>query len=201
MIRFFDILFSFIGLIVLSPIFIIIGLLIIVESKGGMFYQQKRVGKNGIEFTLVKFRSMAKGTDKKGLLTIGTNDSRITKTGKFIRKYKIDELPQLINVLIGTMSLVGPRPEVKKYTDLYTDEQRKIMSVKPGITDYASLEYINENEILGQSANPEKVYIEEVMPAKIALNMKYINNISLIHYLKIIVLTILAILGYKMPSA
>lgn len=195
MIRIFDVLFSLIGLLLLSPVFVVIGVLILLESKGGMFYLQKRVGKHGKEFILVKFRSMTKGTDKKGLLTIGMNDSRITNTGKFIRKYKIDELPQLFNVFIGNMSLVGPRPEVKKYTDLYTEEQRFVLSVKPGITDFASLEYIDENELLGKAQNPEAVYIEDIMPAKIALNMKYIRNRSVTNYFKLIFLTIFSILG------
>ncbi len=195
MIRFFDIVFSFFGLLILSPIFLIIGLLIIIESKGGMFYLQKRVGLNGKEFTLFKFRSMAQGTDKKGLLTIGTNDARITKSGKFIRKFKIDELPQLLNVFIGDMSLVGPRPEVKKYTDLYTNEQRIVLSVKPGITDYASINYIDENEILAKSVNPEKKYIEEIMPAKIKLNMHYIKNPTVGNYFFIIYKTVLSIIA------
>ena len=129
-------------------------------------------------------------SDKKGLLTVGTRDNRITKAGYFLRKYKLDELPQLINVLGGSMSLVGPRPEVRKYVDLYTEEQAKVLDVKPGITDYASIEYINENEILAQSTDPEKTYIEDVMPAKLELNQIYIQNPGLTHDLKILFLTI-----------
>lgn len=190
-----DIFFSLIGLILLFPLFLIIGLIIILDSKGGVFYKQTRVGKDGKDFKLFKFRSMAVGSDQKGLLTVGGNDSRITKPGYFIRKYKIDELPQLINVFIGDMSLVGPRPEVRKYVDLYNQEQQKVLSVKPGITDYASIAYINENEVLGKSSNPEKNYIEEVMPSKLKLNLKYIEEKSVITDIKIIFKTIAKIIS------
>lgn len=189
MTRLFDILFAGIGLIVLSPLLAVLYLLVCIESPGGGFYRQKRVGKNGKDFWLYKFRSMRKGADKKGLITVGEHDSRITHTGYFIRKYKLDELPQLFNVLRGDMSLVGPRPEVRKYVDMYTSEQRKVLSVRPGITDYASIEYADENVILGQSANPDKTYIEQIMPDKIRLNMKYIANHSIGEYFKIIFLT------------
>lgn len=189
MTRLFDILFAGIGLIVLSPLLAVLYLLVCIESPGGGFYRQKRVGKNGKDFWLYKFRSMRKGADKKGLITVGGHDSRITHTGYFIRKYKLDELPQLINVLRGDMSLVGPRPEVRKYVDMYTSEQRKVLSIRPGITDYASIEYADENVILGQSANPDKTYIEQIMPDKIRLNMKYIANHSIGEYFKIIFLT------------
>lgn len=189
MTRLFDILFAGIGLIVLSPLLAVLYLLVCIESPGGGFYRQKRVGKNGKDFWLYKFRSMRKGADKKGLITVGGYDSRITHTGYFIRKYKLDELPQLFNVLRGDMSLVGPRPEVRKYVDMYTSEQRKVLSVRPGITDYASIEYADENVILGQSANPDKTYIEQIMPDKIRLNMKYIANHSIGEYFKIIFLT------------
>jgi lipopolysaccharide/colanic/teichoic acid biosynthesis glycosyltransferase len=189
MIRFFDIVFSFFGVLILSPIFLVIYFLIIIESKGGGFYMQSRVGINGNDFKLYKFRSMTKGSDKKGLITIGGGDSRITRIGFFIRKYKIDELAQLFNVFMGDMSLVGPRPEVRKYVDLYTPEQLEVLTVKPGITDYASIEYANENEILGSVSDPERVYIQEIMPTKIQLNMKYIQNRSLNEYFKIIFLT------------
>lgn len=191
MIRFFDIFFSAFGLIILSPFFIIISLWIVLDSKGGIFYKQIRVGKNNIDFRLYKFRSMAVDSDKKGLITVGARDSRITRSGYFLRKYKIDELPQLINVLKGDMSLVGPRPEVRKYVDMYTDEQKKVLSVRPGITDYASIEYMDENIILAQAPEPHKAYIEQVMPDKINYNMKYINNRSIKEYFKIIVLTII----------
>lgn len=195
MIRLFDILFSTIGLLVLSPLFLIIYILIIIESKGGGFYSQTRVGKNGIPFAIYKFRSMRTDADKHGLITVGGRDPRITRIGYYIRKYKIDELPQLWNVLVGDMSLVGPRPEVQKYVDLYTEEQRKVLSVRPGITDYASIEYVDENILLAKSDDPDKTYIEVVMPAKIVLNMKYINNKSLKEYFKIIFLTLAKIVG------
>ena len=188
--RLFDIFFSLFGLILLSPLFIVLSVIILFDSKGGIFYKQIRVGKNGIDFKLYKFRSMRIGSDKKGLLTIGGKDNRITRSGYFIRKYKLDELPQLINVLIGNMSLVGPRPEVRKYVYLYSTEQLKVLSVKPGITDYASIQYSNENELLAKSSNPEKTYIEEIMPHKLKLNMIYINEISLSTDLKIILKTI-----------
>ncbi len=193
MTRFFDILFSFFGLVILSPLFVIIWLIIVLTSKGGGFYKQIRVGKNGADFSLYKFRSMRKDADKGSLITVGGRDPRITKIGYFIRKFKIDELPQLFNVLKGDMSLVGPRPEVRKYVDLYTDEQKKVLSVRPGITDYASIEYVDENEILGKSSDPDKTYIDEIMPAKIKLNMKYIENQTLKEYFKIIFLTVFKI--------
>ena len=193
MIRFFDFILSLVGLVVLAPIFIVLAIWIKIDSKGPVFYKQVRVGQNGIDFGLFKFRSMVVDADKKGLITVGGRDPRITRSGYFIRKYKLDELPQLINVLVGDMSLVGPRPEVRKYVDLYTDEQQKVLSVKPGITDYASIEYMDENEILGKSSDPEKTYIEDIMPEKIKYNMKYINNKNLFEYFKIILLTVLKI--------
>ncbi|MDX2172017.1 MAG: sugar transferase [Bacteroidota bacterium] len=184
--RIFDILCSFIGLILLSPLFIIICLLVGLSSKGGIFFLQTRVGKNNKDFKLFKFRTMHTNSDKKGLLTVGGRDPRITPVGYYLRKYKLDELPQLLNVFFGSMSLVGPRPEVRKYVDLYTDEQKKVLLVKPGITDYASLEYFSENELLAKSSNPEKTYIEEIMPAKLELNKKYILEHSLLTDIKII---------------
>ena len=193
MICFFDFILSLVGLVVLAPIFIVLAIWIKIDSKGPVFYKQVRVGQNGIDFGLFKFRSMVVDADKKGLITVGGRDPRITRSGYFIRKYKLDELPQLINVLVGDMSLVGPRPEVRKYVDLYTDEQQKVLSVKPGITDYASIEYMDENEILGKSSDPEKTYIEEIMPEKIKYNMKYILNKNISEYFKIIFLTLLKI--------
>ena len=193
MIRFFDFILSLVGLVVLAPIFIVLAIWIKTDSKGPVFYKQVRVGQNGIDFGLFKFRSMVVDADKKGLITVGGRDPRITRSGYFIRKYKLDELPQLINVLVGDMSWVGPRPEVRKYVDLYTDEQQKVLSVKPGITDYASIEYMDENEILGKSSDPEKTYIEEIMPEKIKYNMKYIQNKNVSEYFKIIFLTLLKI--------
>ncbi|MDY0054321.1 MAG: sugar transferase, partial [Bacteroidales bacterium] len=164
--RAFDFIFSFIGLILLSPIFLIISLLIALSSKGGVFYKQTRVGKDNIDFKVYKFRSMIVNADKKGLLSIGKDgrDPRITKIGYILRKYKLDELPQLINVLKGDMSLVGPRPEVRKYVDLYDDNQKEILKVKPGITDIASITFRNENDLLSQNPNPEDYYIHEIMP-------------------------------------
>jgi len=188
--RCFDIFASFIGLVILSPFFIIISIIILLDSRGSIFYKQVRVGKNNRDFKLFKFRSMSTGSDKKGLLTVGGRDSRITRSGYFIRKYKLDELPQLLNVLFGDMSLVGPRPEVRKYVDMYNVEQMKVLSVKPGITDYASIEYSNENDLLAKSSEPEKTYIEEIMPAKLLLNQKYIAEQGLLTDLKIIFKTI-----------
>lgn len=193
-IRFFDFILSLVGLVVLAPIFIALAIWIKIDSTGPVFYKQVRVGQSGIDFGLFKFRSMVVDADKNGLITVGGRDPRITRSGYFIRKYKLDELPQLINVLLGDMSLVGPRPEVRKYVEFYTDEQQKVLSVKPGITDYASIEYMDENEILGKSSDPEKTYIEEIMSEKIKYNMKYIQNKSLMEYFKIIFLTILKII-------
>jgi lipopolysaccharide/colanic/teichoic acid biosynthesis glycosyltransferase len=187
--RLFDIFFSFIGLLILLPVFLIISLLIVIDSRGGVFYRQVRVGKDGKDFRLFKFRSMVTEADKKGLLTVGGRDSRVTKIGYYLRKYKLDELPQLLNVLNGDMSLVGPRPEVRRYVDLYNEEQRKVLTVRPGITDYASIEYSNENEILGSVPNPEEVYIREVMPAKLELNLRYIREQGLLTDFKIIFMT------------
>ena len=195
LIRFFDILFSLIGLVLLLPLFLIVAIWITLDSRGGVFYAQLRVGKDDRDFRLLKFRSMASGAEKAGGLTIGSNDSRITRSGLILRKYKLDELPQLINVFRGDMSLVGPRPDLRKYVDLYTDEERIVLSVKPGITDWASLEYINENEILGRSSNPEKTYIEEVMPAKISLNRRFIEHQNLPEYFRILYKTFSRLFG------
>lgn len=189
MTRLFDILFSALGLVILSPLLLIIWLLIVMESRGGGFYTQERIGKDGVPFRLYKFRSMRPDSDKGSLITIGGHDSRITRTGYFIRKYKLDELPQLWNVLKGDMSLVGPRPEVRRYVDLYTPEQRVVLRVRPGITDYASIEYADENEILGKADDPERTYIEQIMPEKIRYNLKYINHPTVGEYFKIIFLT------------
>lgn len=193
MTRLLDILFSFLGILLLSPLLILIYLLIVLGSRGGGFYTQERIGKGGKPFRLYKFRSMRQGSDRNGLLTVGARDGRITAVGYFIRKYKMDELPQLFNVLLGDMSLVGPRPEVRKYVDMYTPEQRKVLSVRPGITDYASIEYANENELLGGAENPDEVYVRQILPDKIAYNMKYIAHPTIGEYLKIIYLTILKI--------
>ena len=194
LIRLIDFVVSFCGLLFLCPLLIVIALWIVIDDPGPVFYRQQRVGLNGKDFGLIKFRSMRTGADKMSLITIGERDPRVTRAGYYIRKYKLDELPQLINVLIGDMSLVGPRPEVRKYVDLYTPEQRKVLSVKPGITDYASIEYIDENALLAKSNDPDKTYIEEIMPAKIALNMRYINHQTVGEYIKIIVLTFVKII-------
>lgn len=190
MTRIFDILFATLGLVILSPLLIFVYVAIVLESRGGGFYRQERTGRYGKPFRLIKFRSMYVNADKHGLITVGEHDNRITRVGYYIRKYKIDELPQLINVVKGDMSIVGPRPEVKKYTDLYTEEQRKILDVRPGITDYASIKYVDENEILGTSDNPERTYIEHIMPDKIKLNMIYISQNGIKEYFKIIFLTL-----------
>jgi len=193
--RLFDISISLIGLILLSPFFVILSIIILFDSPGGIFYRQVRVGKNNKDFKLFKFRSMRVGSDAKGLLTVGGRDNRITRSGYYIRKYKLDEFPQLINVLLGDMSLVGPRPEVRKYVNMYNAAQLKVLQVKPGITDYASIEYANENELLAKSQDPEKTYIEEIMPDKLSLNQKYINEQGLITDVKIIFNTIKKIIS------
>lgn len=189
MIRLCDILFSLIGILLLLPLWLVVSLWIVLDDPGTVFYRQQRVGKDGKDFYLLKFRSMRIGADKMSLITIGERDPRVTRAGYYLRKYKLDELPQLWNVFIGDMSLVGPRPEVRRYVDTYTDEQRRVLSVRPGITDYASIEYIDENAILAKADDPDKTYIEQIIPAKIALNMRYINHRTMGEYLKIIFLT------------
>lgn len=174
--RIFDFVFSLLGILLLSPLLICIAILIRLDSPGGIFYLQERVGKNNLNFFIYKFRTMRSGADKLGLLTVGAKDNRVTKIGYFLRKYKLDELPQLFNVFKGEMSFVGPRPEVRKYVNMYTAEQLKVLSVKPGITDMASIQYSNESELLAQAADPEKFYIETVFPAKLELNLKYIEQ-------------------------
>jgi lipopolysaccharide/colanic/teichoic acid biosynthesis glycosyltransferase len=190
MIRIFDVFFSFFGLIILSPIFLIISFLIKLNSRGTTFFKQSRVGLNGNEFFLLKFRTMVENSDKMGLITIGNKDSRVTSVGYYLRKFKLDELPQLINVFKGDMSLVGPRPEVRKYVDLYTEEQQKVLLIRPGITDWASIYYRDENNILGGSSNPEKDYIEKIMPDKLKLNLIFIKNYRVFEYFKIIFLNL-----------
>ena len=191
--RLFDFFASFFGLIVLSPLFIIIALVIGIGSKGGVFYKQTRVGKNNKDFKVYKFRSMVIDADKKGLLSIGKDgrDPRVTKIGYALRKYKLDELPQLINVIKGEMSLVGPRPEVRKYVDLYSEKEKQVLEVRPGITDIASITYRNENDLLSQSENPEEYYIKEIMPKKLALSLNYIQTRSFLSDIKLIIKTIL----------
>lgn len=177
--RLFDIVFALLILALFLPFGIIIALFILFSSKGGVFYRQRRVGFQEKEFDLLKFRTMRPDADKAGKLTVGMRDPRITSVGYFLRKYKLDEFPQFINVLKGEMSIVGPRPEVKEYVDYYTADQRKVLQVKPGITDYASLHYFNENEVLGKSDDPHKTYIDEVMPEKLKLNQVYVDKASL----------------------
>ena len=195
MARIFDVLASILGLIVLSPLFLILAIFIKLDSKGPVYYKQQRVGKNNEDFLLYKFRTMGIGADQKGpLITVGNDDNRITKIGGFLRKYKIDELPQLINVLVGDMGLVGPRPEVRRYVDLYSENQMQVLQVKPGITDVASIEFSDENELLKQQTNPEEFYINEVMPRKLELNLQYLKKRSLYSDMKVILDTILKIL-------
>lgn len=193
--RLFDIIFSSIVLLLFLPFGILIALWILIESKGGVFYAQERIGKHGVPFRMLKFRTMRPNAEKSGRLTVGMRDPRITRSGVVLRKYKLDEFPQFINVLSGKMSIVGPRPEVAEFVSLYSPEQRQILNVKPGITDYASLEYFKENELLGQSEDPHRTYIEEIMPAKISLNIKYIDNPGLRQDIKIIWKTFLKILN------
>ncbi len=180
-------------LLLVAPFFLIIALLIVIDSSGGVLYRQERVGKNGKLFKLLKFRTMRPDSDKLSQITVGDRDPRVTNVGYFLRKYKLDEIPQLLNILKGEMSVVGPRPEVQKYVDLYTEEQRVVLTVQPGLTDFASLYYVNESEILAQSADPHKSYIEEIMPHKLELNQKYLREKSFFTDLKIILQTILKI--------
>ena len=191
--RLFDLIASIIGLIILLPIFLIIAIIIKTNSKGPVFYRQWRVGLNNCEFRVFKFRSMYMDADKRGLLTVGGRDPRVTPIGYYLRKYKIDELPQLINVLIGDMSLVGPRPEVRKYVDFYTAEQMKVLTVKPGMTDNASIEFIDENELLSKAEDPEEYYIKELIPLKTKIYLAYVENQSFLIDLQIIFKTVVKI--------
>jgi len=200
--RIFELFFAFLAILLFIPLFLVISLLIVIDSKGGVIYKQSRVGKNNHDFFIYKFRSMHINADKEGLITTGSSDKRVTRTGLFLRKYKLDELPQLFNILNGEMSFVGPRPEVRKYVVLYTDLQLKVLSVRPGLTDYASLLYINEGEMLANHENPEKLYVEEIMPAKLALNLKYIKEKNLKTDLQIILKTIGRIIsGFRLSHA
>ncbi len=192
--RGFDIFFSIIALILLSPICILLVVCIVLGSRGGVFYTQERVGKDGRDFRLIKFRTMIIGASLQGLLTIGENDQRITRFGRFLRSYKIDEIPQIINIIKGKMSFVGPRPEVRKYVALYSKEQLKVLAVRPGLTDYASLEFFNESTLIGCSDNPEETYINEILPAKLALNLKYIDDQNLKTDFFIILKTLLRVI-------
>ncbi len=186
--------FSLLGSVILSPIFIVLIMAIKINSKGPSLYIQKRVGLNGNDFDLYKFRTMAVDSDKSGLLTVGGRDPRITSIGYYLRKFKLDELPQLINVLKGDMSFVGPRPEVRKYVDLYNEVQKQVLTVRPGITDVASIKYKNENEILQGHEDPEEYYIKRIMPDKIEMNLEYLKDRSFFKDIKVILQTFSAIL-------
>jgi lipopolysaccharide/colanic/teichoic acid biosynthesis glycosyltransferase len=187
--RFTDIVVSVVALAVLSPFLLVMALLVGVTSSGGVFFLQERIGRHGRPFRLIKFRTMRPASEMSGLITVGSRDPRITAIGYFLRKYKLDELPQLLNVLGGSMSLVGPRPEVRKYVDLYSAEQRKVLEVKPGLTDYASIEYFSESDLLAAADDPEYTYTHVVMPAKLSLNMKYISEAGFFTDMKILIRT------------
>ena len=176
--RAFDVIASGLGLLILSPILLIIAIWIKLDSKGPVFYRQVRVGWHNKDFRIFKFRSMRVGADKGSLVTIGGRDPRVTRSGYWIRKFKLDELPQLINVFIGDMSLVGPRPEVRHYVDYWTPEQMHVLDVRPGITDPASIKFRNENELMEKAEDPEKYYIEVIMQEKLKLYLEYVNNHS-----------------------
>lgn len=188
--RLFDIVASGCGLIVLSPLFLILAIWIKLDSKGPVFYRQVRVGRNNMDFRIFKFRSMKEGADQGSLVTIGGHDSRITRSGYILRRFKLDELPQLINVFVGDMSLVGPRPEVRHYVNYWTPEQMQVLDVRPGITDPASIRFRNENDLLDKAENPEEYYINVIMQEKIRLYLEYVGNHSLWYDIKLIFQTI-----------
>lgn len=191
--RVFDFVAALLGLLILSPFFLIVALLIKLDSAGPVFFLQERVGINGSIFKLFKFRTMVTDAYKGAAITVGKRDSRITRVGSFLRKFKLDELPQLINVVLDEMSLVGPRPEVKRFVDLYSTEQREVLSIKPGITDYASIQFRNENELLEGKPDPIDFYIREIMPVKLKLNLEYIKNRSFLGDLGIIFKTVFSV--------
>lgn len=184
--RLFDIIASGCGLLVLSPIFLIVAIWIKLDSQGPVFYRQTRVGRYNKDFRIFKFRSMRVGSDKGSLVTIGGRDPRVTRSGYFIRKFKIDELPQLINVFTGDMSLVGPRPEVRHYVNFWTPEQMRVLDVRPGITDPASIRFRNENELLEKADDPERYYIDVIMQEKIKLYLEYVEKSSFWYDIKLI---------------
>ena len=188
-----DIVLSAGGIAVLSPVLLLIALAIVIDSRGGVFYRQVRVGRNGREFRIFKFRTMVSDADKRGLLITVGADSRITRVGKILRKTKLDELAQLFNVLKGDMSFVGPRPEVPRYVAMYTPAQRNVLLVRPGITDYPSVAYRDENDLLAGADDPERVYIEEIMPAKLELKRQYLSQIGVLTDLKLIFSTVIAV--------
>ena len=184
--RLFDILASGCGLLVLSPVFIIVAIWIKLDSQGPVFYRQTRVGRHNKDFRIFKFRSMRVGSDKGSLVTIGGRDPRVTRSGYFIRKFKIDELPQLINVFTGDMSLVGPRPEVRHYVNYWNPDQMRVLDVRPGITDPASIRFRNENELLEKAQDPERYYIDVIMQEKIKLYLEYVEKSSFWYDIKLI---------------
>jgi lipopolysaccharide/colanic/teichoic acid biosynthesis glycosyltransferase len=192
--RLMDFSLSLVGLIFLFPVFVVIALLIKLEDGGSVFFRQERVGQNWKPFKIYKFRTMVENAERMGVLVTKGNDPRVTKIGKFLRRYKLDELPQLINVLKGDMSLVGPRPEVYKYAKEYKEDYDEILKVKPGITDYAALEYIDEEKILESSDDTERAYLEKVLPEKIKYYKKYLRDISFFTDLKLIIRTIIRII-------
>lgn len=191
--RLFDIVASTFGLLILSPLFVVVAIWIKLDSKGPVFYRQLRVGRYGKDFRIFKFRSMRVGADSGSLVTIGGHDPRVTKCGYFIRKYKIDELPQLINVLVGDMSFVGPRPEVRHYVDYWTPEQMRVLDVRPGITDPASIKFRNENELMANAADSEDYYIHTIMQEKLKLYLDYVDNASFLYDMQLIFRTIRAV--------
>lgn len=192
--RIFDFTVSSIGIIIISPILLVISILIKLDSKGPILFKQIRVGKNGKPFKIFKFRTMVVDAEKKGMqITVG-RDSRTTKSGHVLRKTKLDELPQLFNVLTGEMSFVGPRPEVSRYVEMYDENQKSILKVRPGITDLASIKYRNENDLLAKSLDPEATYINEIMPKKIELNIEYLKNMSVLYDIKLIIRTVLVVI-------
>jgi lipopolysaccharide/colanic/teichoic acid biosynthesis glycosyltransferase len=190
LIRLADILFSGLGLLFFIVPGLLIALLIRIDSVGPVIFRQWRVGKGGKDFRLLKFRTMTLNAEAKGLITVGMEDPRITRVGSILRKTKLDEIPQLWNVLLGEMCIVGPRPEVRKYVDKYTAEQQIVLSVRPGITDYASIKFSNENELLSKSSDPDSYYVNYLIGEKIRLNMNFIEKPSFGKYLTIIWLTI-----------
>lgn len=190
MIRFFDLLISFLGILLFSPILVIVSLFIIIDSKLPVFFTQNRVGRYNRDFKVIKFRTMFVNEENNSFLTLNKSGNKVTRIGHFLRKSKIDELPQLVNVLKGDMSLVGPRPELRKFVNMYNDEQREILMMKPGMTDYASIKFFNEDKLLSASDNPEDLYIKKILPEKIILNRLYFRNYSVKEYFKIIFITL-----------
>lgn len=191
--RILDIVFAFLGLIFLLPLFLLISLLVMIDNPGRILFLQERVGRYEKTFRVIKFRTMKKDAHKKGLITLGSRDKRITRTGYFLRRYKLDEIPQVWNIIRGDMSFVGPRPEVKKYMELLSAEEKRYLAIRPGLTSLAALEYLKVNELLASSRHPEQTYIGEVMPAKLAMNLKYLEDMGFRTDLRILLRTIPAL--------